>query len=635
MLPRPLLLLLSVAAVRGFPTSQDPRTAQPQLQRPADCDACKVTLFEGVNLTSYGQVAQARYTGLPSCAGRLEDVTMVVLDWTGAVAGVQFDRYGALWLGGVELLRTTTPEPDGTATGVRWHIEKDLTEYRSLFALEGVNASLSIPNTVTSTYTGIEQITATLSFCKAQRLHRAPAPADVVHILDDPTAGVPTGVSPWTALGVSGNQSKVVNVQMPVPNANRAVIDVFASGHQCEEFWYTNVPDPNPNSGQCGGGSYREIQLFIDGLLAGTTLPFPVVYTGGINPLLWRPLTGISSFDIPAYRFDVTPFLGLLNNGKMHNITVKVINNNKAGVWYLDPVLLLWTDRNHAKLTGHIVFHRADPVSVTTHSKNVTSHEVQYSTSARPHGLYVEGTLVAPDGTVAQVCSLKTSVESSNRNTLIGEDTQITVATMQSQTEVRTKWLDSHRVLQALSVRHSESSSPISVHLESKQDNSTFEIDATVQIESSRREMGHVFKHSASLHMPLHGEYDVAWTNRINSSAVYNRSLTNHTLINVMDGSSNEQFEISSQEAVCFNHSLTASNGNVTSDNGMGSYECKFSFCGSEICGALTRNDVTRALALQSNVSIPSDNVKCDVFIANTELQMATTTATTPRALRL
>jgi len=417
-------------------------------------------------------------------------------------------------------------------------------------------------------------------------------------------------------------------VKLTVPNANRAVIDLFASGHQCEEFWYTNVPDPNPNSGQCGGGSYREIRLFIDGLLAGTVIPFPVVYTGGINPLLWRPLTGISSFNIPAYRLDVTPFLGMLNSGHMHNISIKVINNNKAGVWYLDPVLLLWTDRKHTKLTGHITAHRADPVSVRTHSRNLSSGEVEYRTYARPHGLLVEGVLTAPDG-VKQFSSVKTSVESNNSNSLIGADKQVTVAVMESRTVVHTKWVDKHGALIARSIRHSVASSPISVHLDSKQDKTTFEIDATVQIESSRRESGHVIKHSSSV--PLHGEYDVAWTNRINASAVYNRSLTNHTQCNALVGSSSEQFVISSEKAVCFNHSMTAANGSVTYNHGAGSYECKIAFCGAEICGALTSNDgmSSRAPALHSGMPIANSNAKCDMFIADTILP--TDAISTPR----
>ena len=56
----------------------------------------------------------AWYVPPAACAGPWSSV---VLEWHGEVAGVQFDRAGALWLGGVEILRTTTPEhvPDGSA----------------------------------------------------------------------------------------------------------------------------------------------------------------------------------------------------------------------------------------------------------------------------------------------------------------------------------------------------------------------------------------------------------------------------------------------------------------------------------------------------------------------------------------
>lgn len=61
------------------------------------------------------------------------------------------------------------------------------------------------------------------------------------------------------------------------------------------------------------------------------------MYTGGYNPLLWRPLTGILSFDIPQYRFDVTPFAALLNDGKSHVVEVTVYDDDKVGLWYIDP----------------------------------------------------------------------------------------------------------------------------------------------------------------------------------------------------------------------------------------------------------------------------------------------------------
>eukprot|EP00466_Bigelowiella_natans_P000839 jgi/Bigna1/74518/fgenesh1_pg.29_\ len=80
------------------------------------------------------------------------------------------------------------------------------------------------------------------------------------------------------------------------------------------------------------------IQIRINGQVAGIASPFPVIYTGGVNPLLWRPLTGIMSFDIPPYRFDISPFLGVVNTRKPVNISAEVISNsggNSTGVWLI------------------------------------------------------------------------------------------------------------------------------------------------------------------------------------------------------------------------------------------------------------------------------------------------------------
>lgn len=50
---------------------------------------------------------------------------------------------------------------------------------------------------------------------------------------------------------------------------------------QCEEFWYTNVPDEEASSlGFCGGGTYRELHVYVNGLLAGIAYPHLVIYTG-------------------------------------------------------------------------------------------------------------------------------------------------------------------------------------------------------------------------------------------------------------------------------------------------------------------------------------------------------------------
>ena len=76
----------------------------------------------------------------------------------------QNNSFGGLFLGDVELLRTTTPEP--SPQGITWHVEKDVSDYMTyiLDPLRPKTAVLSIPNVIDGTYTGVLYVNATLSF---------------------------------------------------------------------------------------------------------------------------------------------------------------------------------------------------------------------------------------------------------------------------------------------------------------------------------------------------------------------------------------------------------------------------------------------------------------------------------------
>ena len=88
-----------------------------------------------------------------------------------------------------------------------------------------------------------------------------------------------------------------------------------------------------------GGGSFREVVVSLDGNVVGAVWPFSVIYTGGVNPLLWRPITGIGSFDLPSYDIEVTPLLGTLLDGKSHSVGFSV--SNAMNVWFVDANLHL------------------------------------------------------------------------------------------------------------------------------------------------------------------------------------------------------------------------------------------------------------------------------------------------------
>uniref|UniRef100_A0A7N0UHF9 Peptide N-acetyl-beta-D-glucosaminyl asparaginase amidase A N-terminal domain-containing protein n=1 Tax=Kalanchoe fedtschenkoi TaxID=63787 RepID=A0A7N0UHF9_KALFE len=76
--------------------------------------------------------------------------TYVVLDLRVAVRGDQYDRIAGLWLGGVELLRTSTAEP--TEDGVYWRVRKDVTKYASLLARSDLDFSVMLENLVNADF---------------------------------------------------------------------------------------------------------------------------------------------------------------------------------------------------------------------------------------------------------------------------------------------------------------------------------------------------------------------------------------------------------------------------------------------------------------------------------------------------
>ncbi len=84
--------------------------------------------------------------------------------------------------------------------------------------------------------------------------------------------------------------------------------------------------------------------MLVDGHLAGASFHFPVIYSGGNNPLFWRPMAGIMQFDVPPHRFDLSPLIGYFADGSAHTVEVAVFHDGAAGVWHLAAALLEYTD---------------------------------------------------------------------------------------------------------------------------------------------------------------------------------------------------------------------------------------------------------------------------------------------------
>src|SRR6266536_5143037 len=104
------------AAAGTEPTYQDPITAAPPLARPST-PSCTVTVMQDFAFNS--SVGHGVFTGTltppAACPGPW---SKVVLDFTGNVAGRQFDRLLNVWVGGAQVFQSSTPEPD--PEGITW-----------------------------------------------------------------------------------------------------------------------------------------------------------------------------------------------------------------------------------------------------------------------------------------------------------------------------------------------------------------------------------------------------------------------------------------------------------------------------------------------------------------------------------
>ena len=235
-----------------------------------------------------------------------------------------------------------------------------MTSYVSLFK-EQQKIIFDLGNLVNSVYTGIYNVTLTAAYFTAED---SITPADLI--------------LPISARQAAENMPSVFTVppntasnELTLPrNVKKAVFTVAATGQSEEEFWWSNVPqstiDTFPSYGELYGYSpFREVQLFIDGDLAGVAWPFPIIFTGGVVPGLWRPIVGIDAFDLKEDEIDITPWLPLLCDGNAHNFTIRVsgLNDNGNGqatlsettdsYWLVTGKVFVWYDQEGHITTGN------------------------------------------------------------------------------------------------------------------------------------------------------------------------------------------------------------------------------------------------------------------------------------------
>jgi len=203
-------------------------------------------------------------------------------------------------------------------------------------------------NVVNETYTGVFQIKAKLQFYRADAQHPAMATADHVEGLRE---------------AHRANADAIDGRLMLAPNTERLVAEVYAigSGGGCEEFWYFATPARAKGSCTAPNGGWREVQLLVDGRVAGIALPYPNIWTGGwSNPFLWYVLPAPRAFALQPFRFELTPFVGAINDGKPHELKLRVVCIGKDSKgWSMFATLHAWLDPSGKPTRGRLLEHLA------------------------------------------------------------------------------------------------------------------------------------------------------------------------------------------------------------------------------------------------------------------------------------
>lgn len=335
--------------------SKNESIADPTVARPSTTP-CEVSLFDNVMFNDYSP-RDFSYTPPADCPGPWAKVVLEV-DLS-VTAGIQFDRTGSIWLGGVNLFFGTTAEPTPSLSP-SWHVERDLTDYSALLAT-AQDGDVLIGNTVNSQYNGVIEGSATLQFYPVSAIDPAPVvPDQVVPLGSDPVGSVVNLALPTDTLGKT--------LTLPT-NIERVYLDVFAQSQNMDEFWWSCLPDTDAQiTGDCGGTAFREVELTIDGQPAGVAPVYPWVFTGGVQPNLWIPIPDVQTLNFHPYRVDFTPFAGLLNDGNPHTLALSVFNVDNF--FSTTATLLLYLDAGSTQVAGALTTNTlgAAPTPVITGS---------------------------------------------------------------------------------------------------------------------------------------------------------------------------------------------------------------------------------------------------------------------------
>ncbi|WAQ88136.1 hypothetical protein PtA15_9A261 [Puccinia triticina] len=284
---------------------------------PQQGKSCTRSLLQTTFGNSFGKPARVSYSAPKDC-GESGSWASVILRLTFTSRGTQFDRLSSIFLSGVEICNFVGID------GV-FYVELSATYYMA-------TADFPAPKSPAVIIPLSDSDSTTFSVPKAATIAVRIPPVKPLLIL----SRIPSLIELILILGV-----------FFLKNAVSAAVEIYASGSDKEEFWYTNsldqvVPALNKtsNDNYSAKGSFREVQL-------------------------WIPIAAYGSLDQPTYQVDITPFLPLLTDSKSHNFTLTVEgqgeNRSINSKWFLSGNIAMTLDASGKRTTGEIVGYQTEP----------------------------------------------------------------------------------------------------------------------------------------------------------------------------------------------------------------------------------------------------------------------------------
>lgn len=304
--PRPYLSTSGYWSWQDYPYSVPHITPQP------------IRIFTNVasndiTKSNYPPIITSKIVNLPS--GTYSKILLRVdVELKSAIPGRLASNYDrALWIfiDGVPLLIGTT------AQRYNYAVITDVT-YLYPLLLGKHNITFILPNYVIPRLglTGYFIANVTLLYYPGQPSN---PPTDIIPLW---TNNRYPGLA-WAVL-ISSKNIAAQNITIP-GNVTRAYLLLYTEGASFDEFWWSNIPTD------------REVLIYSDNKLIAVTQPFPYIYTGGINPFMWRPIPEINTYAFEPLIIDITPYIPFI----IGTHTLKITITNNQNYWLTGGALLL------------------------------------------------------------------------------------------------------------------------------------------------------------------------------------------------------------------------------------------------------------------------------------------------------